>query len=103
MGRRAARRALLGGVRLGRIVRGAGRGHRREVREPPRPPARALLDRGCRRRARRVRVLRQEIEDGREAAAPARRAARAPPRGPLPTSTTTSAWPARAPLWGSPP
>src|SRR5207247_2757065 len=75
-----ALRALLAGVRVARIVRGAGRGHRREIHHPPRPQARALLDRRSRRGACRLRVLRQEVQDRRETSPPARRAAGARPR-----------------------
>src|SRR5213596_1937107 len=68
LGRPPPRRALRPGVRLGRALRGAGRRHRGEVHPALRPEAGARLDRREGRRDRRLRVPRQAVGDGGQAA-----------------------------------
>src|SRR5690348_9526368 len=76
MDRAPARRSVPSGVRLGRAVRDARRRDRGGFREASRSTVRALLDRGARWRGRRLDILRQEIEEGREATPFVRRAIR---------------------------
>ena len=56
LGDPGARRALLARIRMGRALRGAGRAHCRRVHRQVRSAARAMLDRGARRRAGRLGV-----------------------------------------------
>ena len=71
MGDPAAWSTLLPGIRLGRTVRGPGRGDRREIRAAFRPGARTLLDRGDGRRAGRIGIPGAAIGRCRQAPAPA--------------------------------
>ncbi|CAA9573962.1 MAG: Histone acetyltransferase HPA2 and related acetyltransferases, partial [uncultured Thermomicrobiales bacterium] len=77
LGHRAARHALLGGIRLGGQFRGVGRGDRSGVRDETRPRARAMLDRRTGRRAGRLCFPRAGIGHDREAAPAAGGAGRA--------------------------